>query len=85
MAVDEDGAVGPESTIAVTFDRSCTVLPNSDTLILATQSDVEQLAVCNSLGSTRVDIIGSSSDPITSLRPMRDITVSHISKLRVPL
>ena len=80
VAVDGDGAVGPESTLTVLFDRSCLVLP--DILTLAAQSEVDRLAVCTSLRtSTRVDIVGggvASEDPITSLLPMSNITVSYL-------
>ena len=76
MAVDEEGLQGPESTITVRFDRTCTVLADLAVLTLATQEDVNQLAVCTSLGNTRVNIVGGSTDPIVSLLPMRDITVS---------
>ena len=77
MAVDGEGAAGPESTVTITFDRTCTVLPQPNLLTLRTQRDVDKLSVCNSLGSTRVDIVGGSTDPIITLLPMRDITVSH--------
>ena len=76
VAVDGEGAVGPGSEVTVRFDRTCRVLANPDILTLASQRDVDQLSVCSSLGSTRVDIVRGSTDPIVSLLPMRDITVS---------
>ena len=73
VAVDGAGAQGPVSTLTITFDRSCLVLPNPPILTLSNQDDVDRLAVCASLGSTRVDIIGTD---IETLQPMEDITVS---------
>ena len=85
MAVDEEGVQGPESTITVRFDRTCRVMTESGILTLATQEDVDRLAVCTSLWNTRVDIVGGSTDPIVSLLPMRDITVSRGSGLKALL
>lgn len=80
LAVDRDGIQGPVSTVTITFDRSCLILPNTAAthLTLATQDDVNKLSVCTSLRNTRIDIIGPN---IESLQPMREITVSHIHRL----
>lgn len=80
VAVDGEGAQGSVATFTVTFDRTCLVLPSPPILTLATQEDVDKMAACSSLTSTRVNIIRSATDPILSLRPMRDITVSSGSE-----
>ena len=75
--MDEEGALGM-STLFVNFDRSCLVFPNPTRLTLATQADVERMAVCTSVSNARIDIIEdfTGGDPITSLLPMSDISVS---------
>ena len=79
-ARDEEGAQGAGSTLTVMFDRSCLIWrPNPDVLTLATQADVDTLAVCTSVGIRRVAMIAdpTGTDPIVSLLPMSDITVSE--------
>ena len=76
-ATDGDGAQGI-STLTISFDRSCVVFSNPTRLTLATQADVERMAVCTSVRGVRIDIVEdySGNDPIVSLLPLRDISVS---------
>ena len=76
-AMDEKGAQGM-STLIINFDQSCLVFPNPTRLTLATQADVDRMAVCTSVRNARIDIIEdfSGDDPIASLLPMSDISVS---------
>lgn len=78
QARDAEGEEGVVSTLTVIFDRSCSVFPNPSVLTLATQTDVDKVAVCTSIGSRRVSITGASDspDPIVSLLPMRNVNVS---------
>ena len=78
-ATDEDGSHGPISTLTITFDRSCLVFSDPSGLTLATQADVEKMVVCTSVREdirARIESSGDD-DPIVSLLPMRDITVSE--------
>jgi Notch-like protein len=74
-ATDGDGAQGI-STLTISFDRSCVVFSNPTRLTLATQADVERMAVCTSVRGVRIDIVEdySGNDPIVSLLPLRDIS-----------
>lgn len=79
QARDAEGEEGAVSTLTVIFDRSCNVFPNPSVLTLATQTDVDKVAVCTSIGSRRVSITSAASDspdPIVSLLPMRNVNVS---------
>lgn len=79
QARDVEGEEGAVSTLTIIFDRSCLVFPNPSVLTLATQTDVEKMIVCTSIGSRRVSITGGASDspdPIVSLLPLRNINVS---------
>lgn len=82
VAVDEDGVQGPQSIVTVRFDRTCRVFPDSGILTLTSQSDVDSLGVCTSLGGIRVDLLGGSTiDPIISLLPMTHITVRILNRM----
>lgn len=78
QARDAEGEEGDVSTLTIVFDRSCLVFTNPSVLTLATQTDVEKMTVCTSVGIPRVSISGDSDspDPIVSLLPMRNINVS---------